>query len=80
MILLQPQQKKSMPLSDEKSLILELQKGTIPPFGKIFSLFNKHIYNFCGSLHKSSIDAGETFQREQVDVLMQVLILQNHFK
>jgi RNA polymerase sigma-70 factor, ECF subfamily len=52
-----------MPLPDEKSHILELQKRTIPAFEKIFSLYNKRIYNFCVNLHQSSSEAEETVQR-----------------
>jgi RNA polymerase sigma-70 factor (ECF subfamily) len=65
-----------MPVLDEKSLVLGLQKGNIPAFERIFSLYHKRIYNFCLSLHQSSDDAEETVQkvfvalweqREQVD-------------
>ncbi len=63
LIHLQVQLKKSIPILDEKTLILGLQKGTIPAFEKIFSRYNKRIYNFCISLHQSSDDAEETVQR-----------------
>jgi RNA polymerase sigma-70 factor (ECF subfamily) len=65
-----------VPFSDEKTLILDLQRGSIPAFERIFSLYHKRIYNFCLSLHQSSNYAEETVQkvfvalweqREQVD-------------
>ena len=65
-----------MPILDEKKLILGLQRGSIPAFERIFSLYHKRIYNFCLSLHQSSDYAEETVQkvfvalweqREQVD-------------
>ena len=52
-----------MPLSDEKTLILGLQKGNIPAFERIFSLYHKRIYNFCLRLYQSSDDAEETVQK-----------------
>ena len=52
-----------MALLDEKTLILDLQKGSIPTFEKIFSIYHNRIYNFCLRLHQSSDDAGETVQR-----------------
>jgi len=48
---------------DEKTLILELQKGNIQSFEKIFSLYHKRIYNFCLNLNQSSDDAEETVQK-----------------
>lgn len=53
----------SMSLSDEKTIILDLQKGNIQAFERIFSQFHKRIYNFCISLHQSSDDAQETVQK-----------------
>lgn len=50
-------------LTDEKSLIFDLQKGSIAAFDKIFSLYNKRVYNFCRRFHQSSDDAQETLQR-----------------
>jgi RNA polymerase sigma-70 factor (ECF subfamily) len=52
-----------MSFSDEKTLILGLQKGSIPAFERIFSLYYKRIYNFCLHLYQSSDDARETVQR-----------------
>jgi len=52
-----------MTLSDEKTLILGLQKGNIPAFERIFSLYHKRIYNFCLRLYQSSDDAEETVQK-----------------
>lgn len=52
-----------MTLLDEKTLILDLHKGSIPAFEKIFSRYHKRVYNFCLRLHQSSDDAGETVQR-----------------
>ncbi|HEX7467799.1 MAG TPA: RNA polymerase sigma-70 factor [Bacteroidales bacterium] len=52
-----------MSLSDEKKLILDLQKGSVSAFERIFSFYHKRIYNFCLSLHQSSDDAGETVQK-----------------
>ncbi len=52
-----------MSLPDEKSLILDLQKGNIPVFEKIFSTYHKRIYNFCISLYQSPEDARETVQK-----------------
>jgi RNA polymerase sigma-70 factor (ECF subfamily) len=52
-----------MSLTDEKTVILELQKGSIPAFERIFSHYHKRIYNFCVGLHQSSSDAEETLQR-----------------
>jgi RNA polymerase sigma-70 factor, ECF subfamily len=48
---------------DEKTLILALQKGNIPAFESIFSLYHKHIYNFCLHLHQSSDEAQEIVQK-----------------
>jgi RNA polymerase sigma-70 factor, ECF subfamily len=50
-------------LSDEKTLILGLQKGSIPAFEKIFSLYHKRIFNFCLHLYQSSDEAQETVQK-----------------
>lgn len=52
-----------MPLTDEKTLILSLQKGSIPAFEKIFAVYHKRIYNFCKSLHQNSDEAEEIVQR-----------------
>jgi len=52
-----------MPVLDEKTLILNLQKGSIPAFERIFSLYHKRIYNFCLTLYLSSDDAQEIVQR-----------------
>jgi RNA polymerase sigma-70 factor, ECF subfamily len=52
-----------MSLLDEKTLILGLQKGSIPAFEKIFSLFHKRIYNFSLRLCQSSDEAEEIEQR-----------------
>ena len=52
-----------MTFSDEKTLILGLKKGSIPAFERIFSLYQKRIYNFCLHLSQSSDDARETVQR-----------------
>jgi RNA polymerase sigma factor, sigma-70 family/RNA polymerase sigma-70 factor, Bacteroides expansion family 1 len=52
-----------MPLLDEKTLILGLQKGNISAFERIFSLYHKRIYNFCLHLYQSSDDAEETVQK-----------------
>jgi RNA polymerase sigma-70 factor, ECF subfamily len=48
---------------DEKPLISELKKGSVPAFNEIFSLHHKRIYNFCRHLYQSSDDAGETVQK-----------------
>lgn len=48
---------------DEKTLILELQKGNIQTFEKIFSRYHKRIYNFCLNLNQYSDDAEETVQK-----------------
>jgi RNA polymerase sigma-70 factor (ECF subfamily) len=52
-----------MPLSDEKTLVLDLQRGSIPAFERIFSLYHKRIYNFCLHLYQSSDVAQETVQK-----------------
>ena len=52
-----------MSQTDEKSLIFDLQKESIPAFERIFSLYHKRVYNFCRRLHQSSDDAKETVQR-----------------
>lgn len=52
-----------MPLSDERTLILGLQKGNIPAFERIFSLYHKRIYNFCIHLFQPSDEAQETVQK-----------------
>jgi RNA polymerase sigma-70 factor, ECF subfamily len=52
-----------MSLLNEKSLILDLQKGSISVFEKVFSIYHKRIYNFCISLYQSPEDARETVQK-----------------
>jgi RNA polymerase sigma-70 factor (ECF subfamily) len=52
-----------MSFSNEKALILGLQKGSIPSFERIFSLYHKCIYNFCLHLFQSSDEAQETVQK-----------------
>jgi RNA polymerase sigma-70 factor, ECF subfamily len=52
-----------MSITDEKRLILSLQKGSIPAFEKIFALYHKRIYNFCTSLYQNSDEAEEIVQR-----------------
>jgi len=56
-------QKQTMPFSDEKTLVLGLQKGNILAFEKIFSLYHKRIYNFCLHLYQTSEEAQETVQK-----------------
>ena len=65
----------SMSLSDEKTIILDLQKGNIQAFERIFSQFHKRIYNFCISLHQSCDDAEETVQKVFVALLEQRLLV-----
>jgi RNA polymerase sigma-70 factor, ECF subfamily len=50
-------------LLDEKTLVLELKKGNIPAFERIFSLYHKRIYNFCLHLFQPSDKAEETVQK-----------------
>ena len=52
-----------MSLQEEKSLILDLQKGSISVFEKIFSLYHKRIYYFCLHLYQSPDEASETVQK-----------------
>jgi len=52
-----------MSVQDEKSLILELQKGSISVFELIFSRYHKRIYNFCLHLYQSPEEARETVQK-----------------
>jgi RNA polymerase sigma-70 factor (ECF subfamily) len=52
-----------MSLQGEKSLILDLQKGSISVFERIFSLYHKRIYNFCLHLYQSPDEARETVQK-----------------
>lgn len=49
--------------ADEKSSILDLQKGNISVFERIFSLYHKRIYNFCMRLCQSPDEAHETAQK-----------------
>ncbi|MCU0474314.1 MAG: RNA polymerase sigma-70 factor [Bacteroidales bacterium] len=50
-------------IPDEYELIVKLQKGNVKAFEKIFSLYHKRIYNFCGTLHQSSEKSQETVQK-----------------
>ena len=52
-----------MSVQDEKSLILDLQKGSISVFELIFSRYHKRIYNFCLHLCQSPYEAQETVQK-----------------
>ena len=59
-------EKKYMSLLNEKELILSLQNGSVPAFGKIFSEYHKQIYNFCLHLFQSSDDAWESLTRQDM--------------
>jgi len=52
-----------MSFQSEKSLVVDLKKGSISAFEKIFSLYYKRINNFCLRLYQSPDEARETVQK-----------------
>ena len=52
-----------MPGLNEKELILDLKKGNVQAFNKIFWQYHGRIYNFCRRLYQPAEEAHETVQK-----------------